>query len=230
MSLVSNRSQKTSKRGENISDTLACSSYSTSLFLPQLDDICDQIQNRRTATWNLFVKRDNNVKIWLKQWRYSELPQQILRNPLLIWCHLWYGYWITKKQKNSIEDLKAHCLYLVLYNASYWSLSKHPIISFIPLSLPKQRHWREVTGVNIDIQSANGCSFHMMPELQAYTGAVGWIKWLADEIRNITRLTWEWCLNEHIAACKMKMGWIKNHTHQEKVLIKCLQLQLNWQC
>jgi len=30
----------------------------------------------------------------------------------------------------------------------------------------------------------------MMPELQASTGAGGWIKWLADEIRIVTRLTW----------------------------------------
>jgi len=30
----------------------------------------------------------------------------------------------------------------------------------------------------------------MMPELQAYTGAVGWIKWLADEKRFVTHFTW----------------------------------------
>ena len=83
-----------------------------------------------------------------------------------------------------------HCLYLILNTASDGSLPKHPIISFIPLPLPKQIHGREVTGVNIDIQSANGCSFHMMPELQASTGAGGWIKWLADEIRIVTWLTW----------------------------------------
>ena len=63
MRLVSNASQKKSKRGENISDTLACGSCATSLFSPQLDVICDLIQNRRTATWNLFVTRENNVKI-----------------------------------------------------------------------------------------------------------------------------------------------------------------------
>ena len=84
----------------------------------------------------------------------------------------------------------AEYLYLILYTAFYRSLSKHPIVSFISLPLPKQIHGRETTVVNIDIQSANGCSFHMMPEPQASTSAVGWIKWLADEIRNITRLTW----------------------------------------
>ena len=63
MTLVSNGSQRKSKRGENISDTLACGSCATSLFSPQLDVICDLIKNRRTATWNLFVTKENNVKI-----------------------------------------------------------------------------------------------------------------------------------------------------------------------
>ena len=49
----SNRSQKTSKCGENISDTLG---YATYLFLPHFDVICDLLLNRRTAIWNLFVK------------------------------------------------------------------------------------------------------------------------------------------------------------------------------
>ena len=62
MRLVSNESQKKSKRGENISDKLACGSCAA-LFSPQLDVICDLIQNRCTATWNLFVTRENNVKI-----------------------------------------------------------------------------------------------------------------------------------------------------------------------
>ena len=42
---------KTSKRGKNISDTLAA----TSLFLPHFDVICDLLLNRHTATWNMFV-------------------------------------------------------------------------------------------------------------------------------------------------------------------------------
>ena len=38
------------------SDTLACGSCATSLFLRHFDVICDLLLNRRTATWNLFVK------------------------------------------------------------------------------------------------------------------------------------------------------------------------------
>ena len=56
MRLFSNRSQRTSKCGMNISDTLGCASCATFLFLPHFDVICDLLLNRRTATWNLFVK------------------------------------------------------------------------------------------------------------------------------------------------------------------------------
>ena len=48
MGLFSNRSQRTSK--------CACGSCATSLFLRHFDVICDLLLNRRTATWNLFVK------------------------------------------------------------------------------------------------------------------------------------------------------------------------------
>ena len=54
--LFSNRSQRTSKCGKNISDTLGCASCATFLFLPHFDVLCHLLLNRRTATWNLFVK------------------------------------------------------------------------------------------------------------------------------------------------------------------------------
>ena len=44
----SNRSQKTSKCGKNISDTLGYASCATFLFLPHFDVICDLLLNRRT--------------------------------------------------------------------------------------------------------------------------------------------------------------------------------------
>ena len=55
MHLFSNRSQRMSKYGKNISDTLSCASCATFLFLPHFDIICDLLLNRHTATWNLFV-------------------------------------------------------------------------------------------------------------------------------------------------------------------------------
>ena len=54
--LFSNRSQRTSKCGKNISDTLRCTSCATFLFLPHFDIICDLLLNRCMAAWNLFVK------------------------------------------------------------------------------------------------------------------------------------------------------------------------------
>ena len=54
--IISNRSQKTSKCGENICDTLTCGSCATCLILPHFDVIYDLLLNRRTATWNLFVQ------------------------------------------------------------------------------------------------------------------------------------------------------------------------------
>ena len=44
------------KWGKNISDTLACGSCATSLFLRHFDVICDLLLNRCTATWNPFGK------------------------------------------------------------------------------------------------------------------------------------------------------------------------------
>ena len=54
--LFSNRSQRTSKCGKNISDTLSCALCATFLILPHFDVICDLLLNRRTAIWNLFAK------------------------------------------------------------------------------------------------------------------------------------------------------------------------------
>ena len=53
--LFSNRSQRTSKCGKNISNALGCTSCTTFLFLPHFYVICDLLLNRCTATWNLFV-------------------------------------------------------------------------------------------------------------------------------------------------------------------------------
>ena len=60
----SNRSQKTSKCSKNISDTLGYASCATFLFLPHFDVICDLLLNRRTATWNLFVKLTESERVW----------------------------------------------------------------------------------------------------------------------------------------------------------------------
>ena len=55
MGLFSNRSQKTSECGKNISDTLACGFCAASKFLPQFDIICDLLFNRCTAAWYILI-------------------------------------------------------------------------------------------------------------------------------------------------------------------------------
>ena len=54
--LFSNGSQKMSKCGKNVSDTLGSALCATFLFLPYFDIICDLLLIRWTAKWNLFVK------------------------------------------------------------------------------------------------------------------------------------------------------------------------------
>lgn len=86
MHLFHNRSQKTSKCGKHISDTLGCTSCATFFFLPHFDVIRDLLLNGRIATWNLFVKytrwwgnsRMNNFEgsvLWIPLgWRYHWVP------------------------------------------------------------------------------------------------------------------------------------------------------------
>ena len=87
----SNRSQKTSKCGKNISDTLGYASCATYLFLPHFDVICDLLLNRHTATWNLFVKYTT-----LNHIRFCFLPQY-QRNEIFV---------LTIE--NTDSDLKVH--------------------------------------------------------------------------------------------------------------------------
>ena len=53
--LFSNRSQMTSKCGENKKVAHEPQASVSLMFLPHFDVFCDLLLNRRTATWNLFV-------------------------------------------------------------------------------------------------------------------------------------------------------------------------------
>ena len=59
------------------SDTLGYASCATFLFLPHFDLICDLLLNRRTATWNLFVKWKRRKYI-LKYGKNGTIVQQSL--------------------------------------------------------------------------------------------------------------------------------------------------------
>ena len=92
----SNRSQKTSKCGKYISDTLGYASCATFLFLPHFDVICDLLLNRRTATWNLFVNyfsgsADLHTPI--------HTPQHTIYLPSWkTWLQSWNKIWAAAKQ------------------------------------------------------------------------------------------------------------------------------------
>jgi len=74
--LSSNRSQRTSKCGKNISDNSAIASCATFFFLPHFDVICDLLQDRCMATWNLFVKQTFNEQLL----KFNSFTQKINRN------------------------------------------------------------------------------------------------------------------------------------------------------
>ena len=61
MGLFSDRSQKTSKCGKNINDTLSCV-VCHCFVLPQFYIICDLLLTRCVATWNPFVKLSAQYK------------------------------------------------------------------------------------------------------------------------------------------------------------------------
>ena len=50
------KSQKASKCGKNITDTLVCLLLCHFFVVPDFDVFCDKLLNKRTKTWNLFVK------------------------------------------------------------------------------------------------------------------------------------------------------------------------------
>ena len=68
MHLFSNRSQMMLKCGKNKKVPHEAQPSVSLMFLPHFDVLCDQLLNRRTATWNLFVLYNKKIKIiiWKK--------------------------------------------------------------------------------------------------------------------------------------------------------------------
>ena len=60
--LFSNRSQMMSKCGENKKVAREVQLSVSLMFLPHFDILCDLLLNRRTATWNLFVLYNKELK------------------------------------------------------------------------------------------------------------------------------------------------------------------------
>ena len=62
MRLFSNRSQMTSKCGKNKKVAHEAQPSVSLTFLPHFDVLCDLLLNRRTATWNLVVLCNKELK------------------------------------------------------------------------------------------------------------------------------------------------------------------------
>ena len=60
--LFSNRSQMMSKCGKNKKVAHKAQPSVSLMFLPHFDVLCDLLLNRRTATWNLFVLYNKELK------------------------------------------------------------------------------------------------------------------------------------------------------------------------
>ena len=62
MRLLSNRSQMTSKCGKNKKVAHKAQLSVSLMFLPHFDVLCDLLLNRHTATWDLFVLYNKELK------------------------------------------------------------------------------------------------------------------------------------------------------------------------
>ena len=64
----------------------AIASFAKFLFLPHFDVICDQLLNRRTKAWNLFVKLVTVIAIGPRSWNSDDILQErmILHEHLLM--------------------------------------------------------------------------------------------------------------------------------------------------
>ena len=74
------------------------------LFLPHFDVICDLLLNRRTATWNLFVKCSLTQRIITVQ-RYDDW-YQTEENEIMVSC--WYLNW---RGQHYIQDGSFNCVW-----------------------------------------------------------------------------------------------------------------------
>ena len=67
MHLFSHKSQMTSKWGKNKKMAHEAQLSVSLMFLPHFDIICDLLLNRHTATWNLFVLHNKELKYMEKK-------------------------------------------------------------------------------------------------------------------------------------------------------------------
>ena len=74
MGLFRIRSQMTSTCGKNKKVAYEAHPSVSLMFLPHFDVLCDLLLNRRTATWNLFVSYNTELKYMEKKPFYFKFP------------------------------------------------------------------------------------------------------------------------------------------------------------
>ena len=79
MRLFSNRSQMTSKWGKNKKVAHKVQPSVSLMFLPHFDILCDLLLNRRTATWNLFVLYNKELKYKEKSFNDDVIYMSVLQ-------------------------------------------------------------------------------------------------------------------------------------------------------
>ena len=77
--LFSNRSQMTSKCGKNKKVAHKAQPSVSLMFLPHFDVLCDLLLNRRTATWNLFVLYNKELKYTEKSFNDDVIYMSVLQ-------------------------------------------------------------------------------------------------------------------------------------------------------
>ena len=69
----------TSKCGKNKKVAHEAQSSVSPMFLPHFDVLCDLLLNRRTATWNLFVLYNKELKYTEKSFNYDVIYTSVLQ-------------------------------------------------------------------------------------------------------------------------------------------------------
>ena len=77
--LFSNRSQMTSKCGKNKKVAHEAQPSVSLMFLPHFDVLCDLLLNRCTATWNLFVLYNKELKYKEKSFNDDVIYRSVLQ-------------------------------------------------------------------------------------------------------------------------------------------------------
>ena len=124
--LLSNRSQRTSKCGKSISDTISCATCATFLFLPHFDVLCDLLLNRCSVTWNLYVKQciPDSLLTCMIQWLQS------LKYCLWFVCFYFFSSYIKLYGRKFSKEDHLHFIHIFFELVTAPNLDPQYVIAF----------------------------------------------------------------------------------------------------